>query len=402
MLGLIGLAEVGAMSTWFSAAAVGPVLAREWGLTGGDLGLLTAMVQLGFVLGALTLAISGLADVWSARRVFIAASLLAAGVNALLTVIPPGLVIALSLRFALGFFMAGVYPVGMKLMAGWFREHRGLAIGTVVGALTLGTAVPHFVAGLGVIESLSWRGVILTTSLAAAVSALLVAIGVRSGPFEVPSARFDFGWAIRSFREPALRQANFGYFGHMWELYAMWTWLPTFLVASFGAWSAISGVAISGPTSSLLAALVISLGSLGCIVAGTLADRVGRTVITSIAMLVSGLSAVTAGLLFGQAPWLVVLVCAIWGISVIADSAQFSAAVSELAEPERVGSALAMQTSLGFLLTVVSIQLLPLVQSFIGWSGAFSVLALGPAFGVVAMLRLRAMPEAVRLAGGKR
>ncbi len=398
-LALIAAAEIGAMSTWFSAAAVAPALARDWHLAPAHLALLTVAVQLGFVAGALVLAISGVADVLSTRGVFMTGAALAAGANGLLAVISGDLRIAVPLRFVLGFSLAGVYPPGMKLVTGWFRRDLGIAIGTLVGALTLGTAFPHLVAGLGAV--VAWRTVILATTVGALCSAGIVAVFVRPGPFEAPAARLDLRWALRALRDPAVRLANFGYFGHMWELYAMWTWLPVFLGASFRA----SGMDPNGGAdrlASLAAALAISTGALGCIAAGITADRMGRTATTAVAMALSGASAITCGLLFGRAPVLVALVAVVWGITVIADSAQFSASISELAERSRVGSALALQTALGFLLTAVSIQLLPTLQRDLTWAGALATLSLGPAFGAGAMLRLRRRPEAVRLAAGRR
>jgi len=392
-LALLALAELLGMSLWFSASAALPALEAEWNLTESAAAWFTLAVQLGFVAGTLASALGNLPDVLSARRLFAASALLGAASNAAFALGAHGPALGVALRFAAGFFLAGVYPPGMKIMASWFRQGRGLALGVLVGALTLGKASPYLVNALG---SPNWRVNVLFVSGLAAAGGLIVLIFVGDGPHARPAARFDIGQIGKVFANRGVRLANFGYFGHMWELYAMWTWAPVMIRASFAA----SGTAAK--LADLGSFLVIGSGAAGCVIAGFAADRAGRTAVTSWAMAVSGTCCLVAGFLFGSSPAVLLVLLVVWGASVVADSAQFSACVTELSDPAYMGTALTIQTCLGFLLTMVSIEMIPLLVQAVGWRYAFAALAPGPALGVVAMLRLRRLPEAVRIAQGRR
>jgi len=385
------------MAPWFSASAVAPALAREWHLDAFGTAGLTVSVQLGFVVGALLSAILTLSDIWSARRLVAAASLGAAAATVGVA-LSSGAAWGLGFRFLTGAALAGVYPPGMKIAAGWFREARGWAIGILVGALTLGSAVPHLVRW-AVPEDM-WRGVVLVAAASALLGGLLILLVPHDGPFAAPSPPFSWSAAPRILRDRAVLLANLGYLGHMWELYAMWTWISAFVAASETA--RLHGSGAPGTTAALVTFGVVGIGAVGCWLGGKYADRLGRTVVTSAAMIVSGICCLAVGPLFARPLVLLVPLLLIWGVTVVADSAQFSTAVSELAPADYVGTALTMQTSMGFLLTTITISLLPVAASAMGWRWAMSVLAVGPAFGVWAMMRLRRRPEAVRLAGGRR
>jgi MFS family permease len=392
-LGLIAAAELLGMSLWFSASAVAPALTAEWALTERATSWLTLAVQLGFVAGTLASALLNLPDVLSTRRLFAWSAFLGAAANAGVATVAGGAASVIVLRFLTGFFLAGVYPPGMKIMASWFRQGRGMALGVLVGGITLGKAFPYLVNAVG---SANWRVNVLAVSALAVAGGLLVLLFVGDGPFAGPAARFDPRQIAKAFRNRGVRLAGFGYFGHMWELYAMWAWVPVFLRESFAA---------QGHTSKIADAasfLVLACGAVGCVVAGLLADRVGRTAVTSWAMAISGACCLTIGFLFDASPVVLLTVAAIWGATVVADSAQFSACVTELSDPSYIGTALTIQTCIGFLLTMVSIELVPILVSAVGWKWAFAALAPGPALGVLAMQRLRRLPDAVKIADGRR
>ena len=395
VLAVLAASELCGMAPWFSASAVAPALSRVWRLDSAGAAWLTISVQLGFVAGALVSALLTFSDRWSARRLVAAC----AGLAGLVTVgvaFAPGSGTGIALRMLTGAALAGVYPPGMKLVAGWYREGRGLAIGVLVGALTLGSALPHLVRWAVPVEH--WRPVLIIAAVAAFLGGFLVLLVPHDGPFAAPAPPFSWRAAPRILANRAVSLANLGYLGHMWELYAMWTWLAAFIAASE---LARTGGAPGSRAPALVTFLVVGSGALGCWLGGKYGDRCGRTLITSVAMTLSGACALAAGLAFGHPLAVLVPLLLVWGITVVADSAQFSAAVSELAPRELVGTALTLQTSLGFLLTCLTIYLLPWVAARIGWRWTMSLLALGPACGVWAMLTLRRRPEAAALAGGR-
>jgi len=398
-LAILAVGILLAEAPWFASGAVAPLLRDEWATTGLELPLLTVAVQLGFAFGALALAAVGAADVLPGRWLFVVGALVAAVANLGFAALATDPVSALPFRFLTGVGVAAVYPIGVKLATGWFRRGRGLAVGVLVGGITIGSALPYLFRAIGVYADLEWRPTVAMASVAALAAALVVGFGARVGPFDVPAPRFSINVALSAIRDPAVRLANLGYLGHMWELFAMWTWIPLFLLAAFSA----GGLDDPG-LASLAAFLVVASGGVGCVVAGVVADRLGRTTVTIAAMAASGACAIASGLLFGAPAWLVFVVAMAWGVTVVADSAQFSSAVSELAPPGTAGSALSLQVAAGFLLTSVTILILGLVDTSdpAAWRIAFAVLALGPVVGIIAMWRLRRRPEALRMASGHR
>jgi MFS family permease len=394
---LLSLCEVMALALWFSATAIMPSLRAEFDLTYGHAALLTSSVAVGFVCGTLASAIFGLSDRMAPRRLFMISALAAAAANAAILAVDPTSFAVIALRFFTGACMAGLYPVGMKMAATWARKDTGLLVGLLVGALTVGSAFPHLFNAAGGVD---WRFTLAVASALALGAGLLINF-VRLGPNLALRSRFEPGVMLMAWRNKALRLANLGYFGHMWELYAMWAWVGLFLHASFLARSDMAP-ADAKFYANLATFAVIGIGALGCLLGGLFADRVGRTTLTMAAMAISGCCSLAAGALFGAEPWALLLLCLVWGIAVIADSAQFSSSVIELTEPKYVGTMLTMQTCIGFLITLATIHLIPHFVNWLGWHYAFAPLAAGPFLGVVAMARLRAHPEAVKLANGNR
>ena len=382
VLFLLSLAELLAMSLWFTGTAVIPQVTGLWhsGLALGS--WLTIAVQIGFSLGAIIFALLNIPDIFSPVKVLIISALAAAAANAAFAFLAADPLTAILLRGATGFFLAGVYPVGMKIIAGWFQSGRGLALGIMIGALTVGSAVPHAANAIG---GIPWRGVVLLGSVQALLGAAVVAFGVREGPFAMPQSRFDPAQILEIVRNRPLRLANLGYLGHMWELYSMWGWIAVIIATSAG-WSR--------SRYEMVAAAAIAIGAIGCIWAGAASDRLQNQVaavrvaqrarVTMVAMAISSACCVVAALVLHR-PALLVPLCLVWGIAVIADSAQFSTIISEVSDKNYVGTALTCQVALGFLLTAAVIRLMAAIAAQFGWNWALASMALGPLLGIWAM-----------------
>ena len=381
-LALLSLAMLLGMSPWFSATAVAPALAERWGAAMTTTAWLTMAVQLGFVAGTLLSALLMLPDRWSVRRLAGGSALLAAATTALIILRSDSPAEAIGLRMVTGAALAGVYPPGMKLVAGWWRDRRGMAIGVLIGFLTIGSASPHLVRA--VVSPSDWQLVLAGAALCSALAAIVFLRWIREGPYQAPPTPFNVHGLRRIVGDRGVVLATGGYLGHMWELYAMWSSIGIF-------WAFVVGRRALDPAlAPALAFATIATGIVGCIVAGVVADRVGRARVTIVAMAVSGACALGIGRLLDAPLPVLALVAIVWGVTIIADSAQFSACVTELAPREYVGTALTLQTCLGFLLTMVTIRLVPVWVSTWGWEVAYTPLAIGPALGILAMWRLGA------------
>ncbi|MBS1695044.1 MAG: MFS transporter [Actinobacteria bacterium] len=380
---LIALVEVLGLSVWFSASAVLPSLRSEWNISSTGAVWLTASVQIGFVCGALASAALNLADRFVPQRLLAACALGAATCTAAPALFDTGFGAAVAMRSLTGMLLAGVYPVGMKLTASWAASgNRGRTFGVLLAALTIGSALPHFIGGLG---SLPWRGVMLTAATLAAAAAVIALAVVRPGPhLDIRAVSMHPRHALAIFVERGPRLVMLGYLGHMWELYALWTWLAMFIVAGRRERGEAATV-----SAELLTFMAIGIaGAVGCLVGGWAADRFGRPPIAGAALVISGSCCLASPLVFTAPTVILAVFVMVWGAAVIADSGVFSTALSETTDQRYVGTALTAQTATGFLLTVVTIQTVPLVADLIGWRCAFLLLAPGPVLGAAAMSAL--------------
>jgi MFS family permease len=396
---LLALAELLAVSVWFAGTAVLPELSRLWAAELNVTAWLTLAVQLGFVVGALVSAVFNLADVFSPPRLIVVSAALAAIANAGFALAATrSVALAIALRFLTGVAIAGVYPPAMKILAGWFRERRGFALGVLIGALGVGSAMPHALAAVGAISSRNWQWVVVGCSVQALAGAVIVAWFVREGPYAAPLQPFDLTQVRQIFRNRRLALANFGYFGHMWELYSWWAWISVLFTGSAALSANASGsVPLSSATIETMAFIGMAMGGPGCVFAGIAADRTPaephariarRSRVTIVCMALSGASCVLTAVFFENI-WAVAAIALLWGFTISADSAQFSAIVSEVGDARYLGTALTLQTALGFLLTVISIRVTAAIGQNLGWRWAAASLAIGPALGILAMARLQ-------------
>jgi MFS family permease len=343
---------------------------------------LSSGVQIGFVAGALVSAVLGLADRFDPRALFAGCAVLAAAANAALPVLPVGGDLAIALRVLTGLLLAGVYPVGMKMAAGWGLRDRGFLVGLLVGALTLGSSLPHLLAGLG---GADWRVTVYLSAGGALIGGVVV-LAVALGPYHARAQGFSLRAVMLAWTDRRIRRAYGGYLGHMWELYALWAWMPVAAAASFaGRMSAAEAQGLA----TWVTFAAIGLGAVSAVWAGWVAGRFGKANVALWSLVASLLAGLATAASFGG-PWgLTAGLFVLWGIAVIPDSAQFSALVADAAPPELAGSLMTLQTALGFLLTFGTVQFAPVLAAEVGWQAVLAALALGPALGIAAIWALR-------------
>ena len=393
VLVVTGVALVLSLTTWYSPTAIVPELTLLMSLSLSQAAWFTNGVQAGFVFGALSLSLLSLLDIYKSSAIMAISACIAGIANAIL-ILELGIALSLFSRFLTGVALAGIYPTVIKFIATWFKKGRGFAMGIMLSSLTLGSALPHLVRAIGV--QFDWKLVIFMSSLACFTAAGLFAFVLQDGPHKFSKTKADLNQLGRIIKDRSLMLVNIGYFGHMWELYAMWGWFFVYAIAA-------KSTGLGLENAALLTFSVIAAGAPGCVLGGWLADRIGCCYSTACLMFISGTCALTIGLCFNGPSWLFITIALIWGLTAVADSAQFSAAVTELSDKSMVGSALALQMGVGFAITIFVIWLLPVVAEHQGsWRWSFLILVPGPFLGALSMLLLRSEARSHLLADGRR
>jgi MFS family permease len=394
ILTIVSISLLFSLTVWFSANAITPQLINLWNLNQVNLALLSTILIIGFVIGGFIYSVFNLPDIFKTPLFFSFNALLAALGN-FLAAISPNFVIFISFRFITGFFLAGVYPTSMKLISSWYKRNRGFAIGILLGALTSGSGLPYIFNLTGLPN---WRILLSISSLLALIGSILIYLFIQEGPHLVQGAKFKFSNIKELFGKKSVRYANYSYFGHMWELYAFWVWIPKFLQEVHSRTN--PGIDVNF-YFSLGTFLIFISGALGNIIGGKVADKIGRTKFNILMLTVSGASSLVIGF-FLQNYILALVIAVIWGLTVVPDSPQYSAMISELSDPAYIGTSLSIQTTIGFAITNITIWLLPLIVGLIGWTFGFSFLVLGPIFGIISLIKLRKEPDSEKIALGKK